>query len=69
MFAWFHNHWVSRAEHEQMILDYEEQLARMEKLVEMSMEAATEALKRSSSHISLVATIADGIARNTPTKH
>ena len=52
-----------------MVLDYEEHLARMEKMVEMSMEAATEALKRSSSHISLVATIADGIARNTPTKH
>jgi len=42
-----------------MVLDYEEHLARMGKLAEMSMQAATEALKRSSAHISLVATIAD----------
>jgi len=46
MFAWFHNRWVSRAEHEQRILDYEEHLARMEKLVEMSTEARALRLAR-----------------------
>lgn len=69
MFGWFRRNWVSREEHEAMILDYEEQIVRMEKLVETSMDAATQALKRSSAHIGLVEVISEQIAGRAPTKH
>ena len=69
MFGWFRRNWVSRDEHEAMILEYEEHIVRMEKLVEMSMEAATQALKRSSAHINLVEVISEQMAGKTPTTH
>ena len=69
MFGWFRRNWVSRDEHEAKILEYEEHTVRMEKLVETSMEAATQALRRSSAHINLVEVISEQMAGKSPTTH
>jgi len=55
--------------HEAMIVNYEDQIARMEKLVETSMDAATQALQRLSEHIGLVEAQSKKGRGKVPTKH